>query len=148
MKAVVQRVKDASVSAEGRIHGRIAAGLLVYLGVARGDTENDAARLVEKIVHLRILDDPRGVMNLSAKETSAAVLAVSQFTLLADTRRGRRPYYENAAGPEDARRLYECFIEKIRREGLVCETGVFGARMELRYTNDGPVTILLDTTLP
>jgi D-tyrosyl-tRNA(Tyr) deacylase len=148
VKAVVQRVKDASVSVEGRTCGRIAAGLLVYLGVARGDTENDAARLAEKIACLRIFDDPRGVMNLSAKETAAEILAVSQFTLLADTRRGRRPYYGNAAEPEEARRLYEGFVENIRLQGLVCETGVFGARMELRYTNDGPVTIPLDTTLP
>jgi D-tyrosyl-tRNA(Tyr) deacylase len=153
MKAVVQRVKDAAVSVEGRTHGRAAWGLLVYLGVARGDTEDDALRLAEKVAHLRIFSDSRGVMNLSVKEAAAvtagkegaAILAVSQFTLLADTRRGRRPYYGNAAEPEEARRLYEYFVEKIRQQGIVCETGVFGARMEVRYTNDGPVTILLDT---
>ncbi|MDR1899793.1 MAG: D-tyrosyl-tRNA(Tyr) deacylase [Treponema sp.] len=155
MKAVVQRVKDASVSVEGRTCGRAASGLLVYLGVAWDDTEDDALRLAEKVVHLRIFADSRGVMNLSVKEAAAttseesgegaAILAVSQFTLLADTRRGRRPYYGNAAEPEEARRLYEYFVEKIRQQGIVCETGVFGARMEVRYTNDGPVTILLDT---
>jgi D-tyrosyl-tRNA(Tyr) deacylase len=153
MKAVVQRVKNASVSVEGRVTGSIAGGLLVYLGVARGDGEKDAARLAEKIANLRIFQDSRGKMNLSIKDlkiteggaSGAAVLAVSQFTLLADARKGRRPYYGEAADPEKAKNLYEFFMEKIREEGLVCETGVFRAAMEVSYTNDGPVTILLDS---
>jgi D-tyrosyl-tRNA(Tyr) deacylase len=154
MKAVTQRVKNASVSTEGRVTGSIAGGLLVYLGVARGDGEKDAARLAEKIVNLRIFQDSRGKMNLSIKDlkaaageyaSGAAVLAVSQFTLLADVRKGRRPYYGEAADPEDAKTLYEFFMEKIREEGIACEAGVFRAHMEVRYTNDGPVTILLDS---
>jgi D-tyrosyl-tRNA(Tyr) deacylase len=152
MKAVIQRVKDAAVSVEGLVRGSIAGGLLVYLGVARGDVEKDAVKLAEKTANLRIFQDPQGKMNLSIKDLktpehplSAAVLAVSQFTLLADARKGRRPYYGEAAEPEDAKKLYEFFMEKIREEGIVCEAGVFGAHMELRYTNDGPVTILLDS---
>jgi D-tyrosyl-tRNA(Tyr) deacylase len=154
MKAVIQRVKNASVFAEGRVAGSIAGGLLVYLGVARGDGERDAAKLAEKIVNLRIFQDSLGKMNLSIKDlkaaggeyaSGAAVLAVSQFTLLADARKGRRPYYGEAAGPEDAKTLYEFFMEKIREEGIVCEAGVFRAHMEVSYTNDGPVTILLDS---
>jgi D-tyrosyl-tRNA(Tyr) deacylase len=150
MKAVVQRVKNASVSVEGRVSGSIAGGLLVYLGVAREDGEEDASKLAEKIANLRIFQDSFGKMNLSVKDLKAgggeaAVLAVSQFTLLADARKGRRPYYGGAADPEDAKILYEFFMERIRREGLVCEAGVFGAHMEVCYTNDGPVTILLDS---
>jgi D-tyrosyl-tRNA(Tyr) deacylase len=154
MKAVVQRVKNAAVSVEGRVTGNIARGLLVYLGVARGDGEGDAAKLAEKIANLRIFEDPHGRMNLSIKDLKAAeeerapdaaVLAVSQFTLLADARKGRRPYYGEAAEAEDAKKLYEFFMEKIRQEGLVCEEGVFRAHMEVTYTNDGPVTILLDS---
>ncbi|MDR1862900.1 MAG: D-tyrosyl-tRNA(Tyr) deacylase [Treponema sp.] len=153
MKAVVQRVKNASVSVEGRVTGSIAAGLLVYLGVARGDREADAAKLAEKVANLRILQDSLGKMNLSLKDAPegvppGAVLAVSQFTLLADARKGRRPYYGEAAEPEEAKKLYDFFMEKIREQGLSCEAGVFGARMEVSYTNDGPVTILLDSREP
>jgi D-tyrosyl-tRNA(Tyr) deacylase len=154
MKAVIQRVKNAAVSVEGRVTGSIAGGLLVYLGVARGDGEGDAAKLAEKIAHLRIFQDSQGKMNLSIKDlkgqegkhaSDTAVLAVSQFTLLADARKGRRPYYGEAADPADAERLYEFFMEKIREEGITCEAGMFRAHMEVRYTNDGPVTILLDS---
>jgi D-tyrosyl-tRNA(Tyr) deacylase len=149
MKALVQRVKNASVSVEGRLSGSITGGLLVYLGVARGDGEKDAIKLAEKIANLRIFEDPQGKMNLSVKETagssSGQVLAVSQFTLLADARKGRRPYYGDAADPEEAKALYEFFMSKIREEGLVCEAGVFQAHMEVTYTNDGPVSILLDS---
>jgi D-tyrosyl-tRNA(Tyr) deacylase len=153
MKAVIQRVKDAAVSVEGRVTGSIAGGLLVYLGVARGDGEGDAVKLAEKTANLRVFQDSGGRMNLSIKDlkaaggdaSGAAVLAVSQFTLLADARKGRRPYYGEAADPEDAKKLYEFFMERIRKEGIACEAGVFGAHMEVRYTNDGPVTILLDS---
>jgi D-tyrosyl-tRNA(Tyr) deacylase len=148
MKAVVQRVLEASVSVEGEIAGTLELGLLVYLGIARDDTEKDAERLAEKIAHLRIFNDAEGRMNISLmdlKTQGAGVLAVSQFTLLADARKGRRPYYGAAAEPAEARPLYEYFMEKIRGLGLPCEGGVFQAAMKVRYTNDGPVTILLNS---
>ncbi|MDR2071697.1 MAG: D-tyrosyl-tRNA(Tyr) deacylase [Treponema sp.] len=149
MKAVIQRVKNASVtvvSGEGRAGaGGIDRGLLVYLGVARGDTEEDAKRLAEKIAFLRIFEDGEGKMNLSVQDAGGGVLVVSQFTLLADARKGRRPYYGNAADGETAQALYEYFMDRIRKTGLVCESGVFQAHMEVAYINDGPVTILLDS---
>ncbi|MDR3174266.1 MAG: D-tyrosyl-tRNA(Tyr) deacylase [Treponema sp.] len=151
MKAVVQRVLNASVRVEGALYGSIPRGLLVYLGVARGDTERDAEKLAEKIAHLRIFEDGEGKMNLSigdlpfSEGERPGVLAVSQFTLLADARKGRRPYYGAAAAGEDAKRLYEYFMSKIRERGLPCEAGVFQAHMALSYTNDGPVTIILDS---
>ena len=153
VKAVVQRVLDASVSVEGAVAGVLESGLLVYLGVAREDTEQDAEKLAEKIANLRILNDAGGKMNLSlldlrARGLAAGVLAVSQFTLLADTRKGRRPWYGAAAEPETARRLYEYVMERIRGLGLPCAGGVFQAAMKVRYTNDGPVTILLDSKDP
>ena len=154
MKAVIQRVKNASVrvadegggaESYGRLSGRIDHGLLVYLGVARGDTEEDARRLAEKIAVLRIFKDGEGKMNLSVQDSGGGILAVSQFTLLADVRKGRRPYYGNAADGETAKALYEYFMDRIRKTGLVCESGVFQAHMEVAYVNDGPVTILLDS---
>ncbi|MDR0758734.1 MAG: D-tyrosyl-tRNA(Tyr) deacylase [Treponema sp.] len=154
MKAVIQRVKNASVTVadeEGgagfsvRVSGRIDQGLLVYLGVARGDTEEDARRLAEKIAVLRIFEDGEGKMNLSVRDSGDGVLVVSQFTLLADVRKGRRPYYGNAADGETAKALYEYFMERIRKAGLICESGVFQAHMDVAYVNDGPVTILLDS---
>jgi D-tyrosyl-tRNA(Tyr) deacylase len=145
MRAVVQRVRDARVSVESRVIGKIAWGILVYLGVAQGDCEADAAYLAEKISGLRIFPDSGGVMNRSVLEAGGGVLAVSQFTLLADARKGRRPSYSNAAEGVTAKRLYEYFMEKIREQGLVCESGIFQAHMEVSYTNDGPVTILLDS---
>ena len=145
MKAVVQRVKDASVSVEGSVCGAIASGLLVYLGVAQGDSEADAEYLAEKIAFLRIFEDQDGKMNLSVSDKKGGILAISQFTLLADARKGRRPSYSDAAPPETAKALYEYFMEKIRSLGLECSAGVFQAHMEVTYTNDGPVTILLDS---
>jgi len=152
MKAVVQRVKNAQVSVDGAVTGKISAGLLVYLGVARDDGEKDAQWLADKICGLRIFDDQGGTMNLSLPDylaeqgvSGGGVLAVSQFTLLGDARKGRRPSWNRAAEPEYAKPLYEYFVEKIRETGLSCETGVFQAHMEISYTNDGPVTILLDT---
>ncbi|MDR1240199.1 MAG: D-tyrosyl-tRNA(Tyr) deacylase [Treponema sp.] len=150
MKAVVQRVLDASVSVEGAIVGALESGLLVYLGVARDDTEKDAEKLAEKVANLRIFNDVEGKMNISllnlnAQDQAAGALAVSQFTLLADARKGRRPYYGGAAEPDQARPLYEYFMERIRGLGLPCSGGVFQAAMKVRYTNDGPVTILLDS---
>jgi D-tyrosyl-tRNA(Tyr) deacylase len=151
LKAVVQRVTDASVTVNGVVTGSVKTGLLVYLGVAHEDTEKDADWLAEKIVHLRIFNDSQGIMNLSLKDTAAnepnaGVLAVSQFTLLADARKGRRPSWHGAAAPEKAKKLYEYFMSKIRDYGLVCERGEFQAHMKVSYTNDGPVTIILDST--
>ena len=153
MKAVVQRIIDASVSVEGRVTGRIGFGLLVYLGVALDDKPADADWLAEKIANLRIFDDADGKMNLSlsdivscnSEKTGIGVLAVSQFTLLGDARKGRRPSWAKAAPPETARDLYVYFIKKIRETGLLCESGEFQARMKVTYTNEGPVTILLDS---
>jgi D-tyrosyl-tRNA(Tyr) deacylase len=154
MKAVVQRARDASVTVDGRVTGRISRGLLVYLGVAENDGEKDAAWIAEKIAHLRIFEDAQGKMNLSLKdifgeagegEGAVGVLAVSQFTLLADASKGRRPYYGDAAEPEKAKALYGFFMEKIREQGLPCEAGVFQAHMDVSYTNDGPVTIVLNS---
>ena len=151
MKAVVQRVLNASVKVDGKITGSIAKGLLVYLGVAEDDTEKDAQWIAEKVANLRIFEDTHGKMNLSLKdlggETPAGVLAVSQFTLLGDASKGRRPYYGAAAEPERANNLYEYFITKVREHDLTCEAGVFQAHMDVNYTNDGPVTILLDSLL-
>ncbi len=145
MKAVIQRVKDASVSVDGKIVGAIQKGLLVYLGVGKEDGESDVLWLAEKIANLRIFEDENEKMNLSVLDTGGGVLTVSQFTLLADARKGRRPSYNNAALPSVAESLYERF--KLAMASFVKETaaGVFGAMMEVRYINMGPVTILLDT---
>lgn len=150
MKAVIQRVTDAQVTVNGSVKGSIKTGLLVYLGVAQDDSEADANWLCNKIVNLRIFDDSSGVMNLSLEETAkddadAGLLIVSQFTLLADARKGRRPSWNGAAAPEKAKELYEYFLSKISECGLLCESGEFQAHMKVSYTNDGPVTILLDT---
>jgi len=150
MKAVVQRVTDASVSIDDRIIGKIDCGLLVYLGVAHNDSEKDAVWLCDKIVNLRIFNDPEGVMNLSLNDLkesglNAGMLAVSQFTLLADARKGRRPSWNAAAPPEKAKKFYEFFIELVKKQGFICECGEFQAHMKVTYTNDGPVTIILDT---
>jgi len=149
MKAVVQRAKNASVTVEGKITGAIDRGLLVYLGVAAEDSEKDAGWMAEKIANLRIFEDGQGKMNLSLKDLEsggpAGILAVSQFTLLGEAGKGRRPYYGAAAAPDKAKALYEHFMKKIREQGLPCEAGVFQAHMDVSYTNDGPVTILLDS---
>ncbi|MDR0707682.1 MAG: D-tyrosyl-tRNA(Tyr) deacylase [Treponema sp.] len=147
MKAVVQIVKGASVSVEGTVVGRCERGLLVYLGVAKGDSREAASFLAEKIGGLRIFEDAEGKMNLSVKDIGGGVLVVSQFTLFADARKGKRPSYSGAADPHIAEERYEYFIEEIRKLGLPCESGVFQARMEVAYTNDGPVTIILEKAL-
>lgn len=146
MRAVVQRVTKASVTVEERVTGEIGPGLLVLLGVAQNDTEADADYLAEKIAGLRIFEDPDEKMNLSVLDVGGAVLAVSQFTLYGDVRRGKRPSFDGAARPEQAKKLYDYFVEKIRAGGLRCETGVFQAMMEVELVNSGPVTILLDST--
>jgi D-tyrosyl-tRNA(Tyr) deacylase len=145
MKAVIQRVREAQVTVNGVPSGKIRGGLLVYLGVARDDSEEDAGKLAGKIAFLRVFEDQEGKMNLSVLDVKGSILAVSQFTLLADTRKGRRPGYSRAAPPEQARELYASFIKKIKALGLPCEEGVFQAHMLVSYTNDGPVTIILDS---
>lgn len=145
MRAVVQRVVECSVATEGRICGRIDRGLLVYLGVGTEDGEQDVKYLADKVVNLRIFSDSKGKMNLSVLDAAGGVLVVSQFTLYGDARQGRRPSYTGAAEPQKARMYYLRFAEVIREQGLQVETGVFAARMEIRYTNVGPVTILLDS---
>ena len=145
MKALLQRVSEASVEVEGRVIGAIGGGLLVLLGVETGDREAAADRLARKVAALRIFEDAAGKMNRSVREVGASVLVVSQFTLLADVRKGNRPSFTAAAAPELAERLYEHFCAKLREQGLAVATGRFGARMAVRLINDGPVTIWLDS---
>jgi D-tyrosyl-tRNA(Tyr) deacylase len=145
MRAVVQRVSRAQVAVEEEITGQIGPGLLVLLGVGRDDTKADATYLAEKVCGLRIFEDPQGKMNLSLQEVSGSVLAVSQFTLYGDVRRGKRPSFDAAAPPEKARQLYEFFVEQVRAHGLRCETGRFQQMMQVELVNEGPVTILLDS---
>ncbi len=145
MRAVVQRVAYASVEVEGEVIGRIGPGLLVLLGVARGDTEAEAKWLAHKIANLRIFPDAEGKMNLSLLKTGGGVLAVSQFTLHGDGRRGFRPSFVRAAPPDVAAPLFDRFVALLREEGVAqVETGRFGAHMRVELLNDGPVTILLD----
>jgi D-tyrosyl-tRNA(Tyr) deacylase len=145
VKAVIQRVTGASVTVDGVVKGSIESGLLVYLGVALDDAPSDAQWLAEKIAHIRIFEDTSGKMNLSLKDIDGGTLVVSQFTLMGDARKGRRPSWSAAAPPEKAKYLYEHFIDRIREQGLPCENGEFQAHMKVTYTNDGPVTILLDS---
>lgn len=145
MRAVVQRVKHCRVFVDGNTVGKIGPGLLVLLGVSRTDDEAAADYLAEKIVGLRIFEDDQEKMNLSVQDKRGEVLVVSQFTLYGDVRRGRRPSFDAAARPEDARRLYEYFVVKMRSFGVRCETGQFQAMMDVELVNQGPVTILLDS---
>ena len=145
MRAVVQRVSRACVSVGGEVTGEIGLGLLVLLGVGTGDTRAAADYLGEKIIGLRIFEDGTGKMNLAVAEVGGAVLAVSQFTLYGDARRGKRPSFDLAAVPAEARELYEYFVERMRAAGLRCETGRFQETMRVELVNEGPVTILLDS---
>ncbi len=142
---MVQRVKRARVTVAGETTGEIGQGLLVLLGIGHGDTEAAADYLADKIAGLRIFEDGSGRMNRALAEIAGAVLVVSQFTLYGDVRRGKRPSFDEAAPPAQARRLYEYFVEKLRATGLRCETGRFQEMMEVELVNDGPVTILLDS---
>ena len=146
MRTVVQRVSRAQVRVGEEIVGRIGPGLLVLLGVSTVDTRADADYLARKVLGLRIFEDDEGKMNLSLADTHGAVLAVSQFTLYGDVRRGKRPSFDEAAPPDLARELYEYFVEKIRQGGTICETGRFQAMMQVELVNDGPVTLLLDSS--
>lgn len=145
MRAVVQRVSRAKVSVSGAVTGEVGRGILVLLGVADTDAEADALRLAAKVAKLRIFEDAAGKMNLAPSDVSGAVLCVSQFTLYGDTRKGNRPSFDRAAPPERARVLYEAFCTAIEGEGLRCERGAFGERMEVEVVNDGPVTLVIDT---
>ncbi len=143
MRAVIQRVKEASVTVGGSIVGKVSQGLLVFLGVGEGDTVSDGQYLAEKIANLRIFSDSEGKMNLSCKEAGGEILAVSQFTLYGDCRKGRRPSFSTAASPELANELYLEFIDALKNQGLRVETGVFQAHMDVDLINDGPVTLIV-----
>jgi len=145
MKAVIQRVTRASVHVEGKAVGQIESGLLVLLGVAKGDRESDGRYLVEKIRTLRIFSDEQGKMNRSLTDIGGSVLLVSQFTLLGRTAKGRRPSFDEAASPDEAKRLYEQVVTGLRDHSTHVETGVFAAHMQVELLNDGPVTFVLDS---
>jgi len=145
MRALVQRVKESSVTSDGETVGKIESGLLVLLGVAKEDNIKDAAYLAEKIINLRIFEDENGKMNRSLLETGGEMLVVSQFTLLGDCRKGRRPSFINAAPPDEADKLYEYFVKMIRQKGISTQTGRFRAMMEVALVNDGPVTLIVES---
>ena len=145
MRAVLQRVSKAEVSVEGRVIGSIAHGFMVLLGVAKDDSEKDAAYIADKTLGLRVFADEAGKMNLALKQVGGELLVISQFTLLADTESGRRPSFIRAAAPDEAKRLYEHFLSLVRNGGVKVETGEFGAMMAVSLVNDGPVTIILDS---
>jgi D-tyrosyl-tRNA(Tyr) deacylase len=145
MRLLIQRVKQARVEVDGQVTGQIGTGLLVFLGVARTDTEAEAAYLADKLVGLRVFPDEQGKMNRNVLEAGGGVLLVSQFTLYGDCRRGRRPSFDRAAAPAQAQALYETFVHLVREHPLPVETGVFQAMMEVTLVNDGPVTILIDS---
>lgn len=145
MRAVIQRVSEASVDVDGDVVGKIGRGFLALIGVGRDDTEDDATAIAGKIAGLRIFNDPAGDMNLGLADVDGAVLAVSQFTLHGDARKGRRPSFIDAAPGETAKPLFERVVMLLRREGVEVATGVFGAQMRVSLVNEGPVTILLDS---
>mgnify|MGYP001451727152 CR=1 FL=1 len=145
MRAVVQRVKNASVEVDNQIVGQIEKGLLVFLGVGQGDDEKDLDYLVDKVLGLRIFQDENDKMNLSVKDISGQVLVISQFTLYGDVRKGKRPSFTSSADPKMAKEEYEAFIKKINEKNISVESGIFGADMKVNLINDGPVTILIDS---
>lgn len=145
MRAVVQRVSESSVLLENKVIAKIGRGLLVLLGIAKGDETADADYLADKVINLRIFEDENGRMNRSLYEIGAELLVVSQFTLLGDCRKGRRPSFIDAADPEEADNLYEYFADKVRQKGVSVQTGRFRAMMEVALINSGPVTLVLDS---
>ncbi len=145
MRAVIQRVTASDVQVDHEIVGRIGSGLLVLLGISRSDEQKDADYLADKVVHLRIFEDDEGKMNRSLLETRGEVLVVSQFTLLGDCRKGRRPSFVEAAPPERAEQLYEYFVDQLRLKGTTVSTGQFQAKMSVSLVNDGPVTLILES---
>jgi len=144
MKVLLQRCKNASVTVDGQVTGKIDNGYLLLVGITTTDTEKEINYLVEKVVALRLFEDGEGKMNHSIEQVQGSILSVSQFTLYADTRRGRRPSFTDAARPEVAKPLWELFNDRLIQKGLQVETGVFGAMMDVTFTNDGPVTIMLE----
>jgi D-aminoacyl-tRNA deacylase len=148
MKILVQRVSRAEVRVDGIVTGKIGQGIVALIGIARTDEMRDADYLADKLIHLRVFADPAGKMNLSAVDIGAQLLIISQFTLYGDCRKGRRPAFDAAAPPDKARQLYEYFVRKNQESGLITQTGVFQAHMELDLTNDGPVTLLLESPAP
>lgn len=145
MKIIVQRVSSASVDVEGKTVGNIDTGALIFLGVAKDDTEDDAAYLVRKVSELRMFADENGKMNVGAKDAGAGFLVISQFTLYGSCKKGRRPSFDESAPPEKGGELYEKFVELLRAEGFNVETGIFGAMMDVELVNDGPVTFILES---
>ncbi|HON89272.1 MAG TPA: D-aminoacyl-tRNA deacylase [Spirochaetia bacterium] len=148
MRAVVQRIKNGKVSVDGAVTGEIEQGLLVYLAVAPTDTEAVAEKMALKIINLRIFEDAEGKMNLNLQAVNGQLLIVSQFTLYADTKKGNRPSYNQSAEPTLAKQLYDYFVDYVRKTEIVTATGIFGASMDVSYTNVGPVTIILDIDAP
>jgi D-tyrosyl-tRNA(Tyr) deacylase len=146
MRAVIQRVKSAEVLVDGKITGQIDKGLLVFLGVAEGDNEEDLKYILDKTINLRIFEDENEKMNLSIKDVGGKALVVSQFTIQGDARKGRRPSFSGAGNPQKAEMLYNKYADELRKNGIETETGIFAAYMEVNLSNDGPVTILLDST--
>ena len=145
MRVVIQRVKQARVEVDGRVTGAIGAGLLLLLGIAKTDSEQDAEYLAEKVLDMRIFPDENGKMNRSVRESGGGLLVVSQFTLYGDCRKGRRPSFDMAASPQKALRLYEYFVARTRVAGVPVETGIFRATMDVHLVNDGPVTLICDS---
>jgi len=146
MRAIIQRVKSSSVSVENETVGKIGKGLLILLGIAKADKTDDVKYLADKIVNLRIFEDENRKMNRSLMDTGGEMLVVSQFTVLGDCKKGRRPSFVNAAGPDHATGLYQLFVEEVRQKGVPVETGRFQAMMEVSLINDGPVTLIVDST--
>lgn len=145
MRLVLQRVRQALVEIDGKIVGQIGPGLLVFVGVGKGDSEHDAVFLADRVLGLRIFEDAAGKMNLSVKDVQGEILVVSQFTLYGNTLKGRRPSFDAAAPPDQARVLYELFLQELHRSGLKIASGVFGARMKVSLVNDGPVTFIVES---
>ena len=145
MRVVVQRVTRASVTVEGKTIGEIGVGLVLLIGVAKGDTQGDLVYVMDKCVHLRIFEDDAGKMNLSLKDIEGEILAISQFTLYGDTRKGRRPGFDQAAPPDVAEPMYEAAVRHLKHHGLTVATGRFGAHMKVDLVNDGPVTLIVES---
>jgi D-tyrosyl-tRNA(Tyr) deacylase len=145
MRAIIQRVQNASVSVNEKVTGQISRGLLVFLGIGENDTNDDIKYIIDKTINLRIFSDSDDKMNLSLRDINGQILLVSQFTLYGDCRKGRRPSFDSAMRPKEAESLYETFIAELKKIGICAETGIFGADMQVSLTNDGPVTIMLDS---